>query len=64
MASAISGLDLNAPLDQATRAMLRAALHDSLVLCIRDQHSSTGCLSRRHDDLWHARRAYAARAAS
>jgi taurine dioxygenase len=38
MASAISGLDLNAPLDQATRTMLRAALHDSLVLCIRDQH--------------------------
>jgi taurine dioxygenase len=37
MASAISGLDLNRPLDQTTRALLRAALHDSLVLCIRDQ---------------------------
>jgi taurine dioxygenase len=37
MASAISGLNLNAPLDPAARAMLRATLHDSLVLCIRDQ---------------------------
>ena len=33
MASAISGLNLNAPLDPAARAMLRA----TLVLCIRDQ---------------------------
>jgi taurine dioxygenase len=38
MASAIIGLDLNSPLDRATWAMLCAALHDSLVLCIRDQH--------------------------
>ena len=37
MAAAISGVDLNAPLDQMTRATLRAALLDSLVLCIRDQ---------------------------
>src|SRR5262245_21359067 len=37
MAAAISGLDLKAPLDPMTRAMLGAALLDSLVLCIRDQ---------------------------
>jgi len=37
MASAISGLNLNAPLEPTTQAMLRAALLDTLVLCIRDQ---------------------------
>ena len=37
MASAISGVDLTVPLDPLARAALRTALHESLVLCIRDQ---------------------------
>jgi taurine dioxygenase len=37
MASAISGIDLNLPLDRAGRAALCHALQESLVLCIRDQ---------------------------
>lgn len=38
MAAAVSGLDLNRPLDAATQAALAGVLHDNLVLCIRDQH--------------------------
>jgi taurine dioxygenase len=34
---AAEGLDLNAPIDEATREALRNALLDKLVLCIRDQ---------------------------
>ena len=37
MAAAVHGLDLNRLPDAATRAALRDALHDSLVLCIRGQ---------------------------
>jgi len=38
LAAAISGLNLNAPLDEPTRAELRDALIANLVVCIRDQH--------------------------
>jgi len=37
MAAAISGIDLNDALAAAVRAALQDALHESLVLCIRDQ---------------------------
>ncbi len=37
MAAAVSGLDLNRLPDDATQAALVDALHDNLVLCIRDQ---------------------------
>src|SRR6266542_3027738 len=37
MAAAVSGIDLNRLPDAATQAALRGVLHDSLVLCIRDQ---------------------------
>ena len=37
MAAAVSGIDLNSLPDPATQAALTKALHDNLVLCIRDQ---------------------------
>ncbi len=37
MGAAVVGLDLNRPLDPAAQDMLRALLHDSLVLCLRGQ---------------------------
>ena len=38
LGAAVSGLDLNQPLDTATQAALAKVLHDNLVLCVRDQH--------------------------
>jgi taurine dioxygenase len=38
MAAAVTGIDLNRLPDKDTRAALRDALHENLVLCIRDQH--------------------------
>jgi taurine dioxygenase len=37
MAAAVSGIDLNRLPDPATQAALTRALHDNLVICIRDQ---------------------------
>jgi taurine dioxygenase len=37
MAAAIAGIDLNDPPDEATQTALVEALHENLVLCIRDQ---------------------------
>ena len=38
LGAAVSGLDLNRLPDAATQAALGKALHDNLVLCVRDQH--------------------------
>ena len=38
MAAAVTGIDLNRLPDEDTRTALLGALHENLVLCIRDQH--------------------------